>query len=342
MEQAPACGVDPAKLCQGEYAIRVKSHIAVLAAPLLTGCGGRHSWLAGAGAEARIIETLFWPFLFGAAVLWLAVMALAIAAFRSRREETRGLVRAIIIGGGAIVPGIIVAALLVIGLVTLRALAAMQPGLSVQVDGEQWWWRVVYDTPAGAVVTANEIRLPRGETAELLLSSDDVIHAFWAPALGGKMDMIPGRTNRLTLTPLTPGSWGGLCAEYCGGAHAQMRFDVTVMEPAAFGDWLAAEAEPASAQALARQDGLSVFLDSGCGACHSVRGTEAAGQVGPDLTHFAARQRLGAGIAPLTDAALRRWITRTQDMKPGVEMPAYPDLSPEALDALVGFLMALK
>lgn len=310
----------------------------------LPGCQGRHSWLAGAGQEALDIERLFWPFLIGSAVIWTAVMVFAVMAYRTAMAARgRRIGRAVILWAGAVVPTLVVAVLLVIGLLTLKALAARAPTMTLQVDGEQWWWRVAYSLPEGeTLVTANEIRLPRGQTAELLLTSDDVIHSFWAPALGGKMDMIPGRTNRLTLTPLKTGSWGGLCAEYCGGAHAQMRFDVVVMEPEAFEVWLNDQARPAAPQALDDRWGLSVFLDAGCGACHTVRGTGAGGKVGPDLTHMGSRDRIGAGLLPLTEANLSRWITHTDEVKPGVKMPPYPDLSPEALDRLTAFLMALK
>src|SRR3546814_14433696 len=78
-------------------------------------------------------------------------------------------------------------------------------------------------------------------SSDLLLDSPDVIHSFWIPPLGGKMDMIPGRTTRLVLEPAEPGSYRGACAEYCGASHALMAFSVAVMEPAAFDAWLARE-----------------------------------------------------------------------------------------------------
>src|SRR3546814_18234349 len=122
-------------------------------------------------------------------------------------------------------------------------------GLRLAVTGEQWWWRVSYSPEGGGDVvhSANEIRLPAGRRAELLLDSPDVIHSFWIPPLGGKMDMIPGRTTRLVLEPERPGDYRGACAEFCGTSHALMAFSVTVMEAAAFDEWLAAEAAPAAA-----------------------------------------------------------------------------------------------
>lgn len=326
-----------------EAVIRRLRHIPLILPAILAGCEGRQSWLAGAGEEALAVEALFWPFLVGAGVIWTAVMVFAILAYRARPSERKDAAgRRLILWAGAVLPTLIVAALLVTGLATLRSFAAKVPALTVHVDGEQWWWRVVYETSAGTVRTANEIRLPRGETTEFLLTSDDVIHSLWAPAIGGKMDLVPGRTNRLTLTPVATGRWGGACAEYCGGAHAQMRFEVVVTEPEAFQTWLGEQARPAAPEALADEDGLALFLDQGCGACHSVRGTEAAGDVGPDLTHLASRGRIAAGLLPLDERALRRWLRAPEAVKPGAKMPGYPHLSGAELSTLAGFLMALK
>ncbi|WP_318330315.1 c-type cytochrome [Sulfitobacter sp. D35] len=307
---------------------------------VLSACEGRHNWLSGAGREASQIETLFWPLVFGAAVIWLLVVGLAIYAFRCAPEpETEGRARAFVLWGGAVFPTAVIAALLVSGLLVLRGIAAGDGEVTIRVDGEQWWWRVTYDTPEGPVTSANEVRFRAGSRTEILLTSDDVIHSFWVPALGGKIDMIPGRENRLLLTPETVGDWGGLCAEYCGGAHAQMRFSAIVMPPGDHADWLRAEARPA---AVTDGPGLEVFLSRGCGACHAIRGTPAEGQVGPDLTHLAARTTLGAGVLPMTQAALSDWITDTGRVKPGVLMPGYPDLPEAELAVLLDYLMALE
>lgn len=285
------------------------------------------------------IEALFWPLIIGAGVIWAVVMALAVIAYRTGESVgTERQVRAYVVWGGVVFPAVVLTGLLTTGLLTLRGIAAQPAQHAVAVDGEQWWWRVRYDGPGGPVVSANELRLPRGQTVRLELTSDDVIHSFWAPALGGKMDMIPGRTTHLTLTPEKTGSWGGLCAEFCGSAHAQMLFRLVVMEPGDYARWLADEARPAQAGG----PGLEVFLEEGCGACHTIRGTDAQGPVGPDLTHFAGRETLGAGIRPLTRTALRNWIRYPGAIKPGVRMPGYPEMPEARLDRLVDFLLALK
>ncbi|MBU2961014.1 cytochrome c oxidase subunit II [Citreicella sp. C3M06] len=307
---------------------------------LLGGCAGRHNWLAGAGAEAARIEQLFWVLLIGAVVIWCTIIAAAVYANRRQVDpKLERQARWFIIWGGAVIPTFLVSGLLIWGMVILRDITSDSGDITVRVDGERWWWRVIYDGPDGDVVTANEIRLPVGQTALFRLTADDVIHSFWVPALGGKMDMIPGRETTLALTPQKTGSWGGLCAEFCGGAHALMRFDAVVMEPEDFDAWLAAEAAPA--QVAEGDPGLAIFLEEGCGACHSIRGTQAAGPVGPDLTHVAARERLGAGIYAMNADNMARWITETHEMKPGIDMPPYPDLDGARLDRLVTFLMSL-
>ncbi|MCA0941755.1 cytochrome c oxidase subunit II [Salipiger pacificus] len=308
---------------------------------LLAGCSGRHNWLAAAGEEAQSVETLFWVVLAGAAVIWSLVIGAATYAHRAEAKPHREReARRFIIWGGLVLPVLVVCGLLVWGLLILRDITSDDGALTVRVDGERWWWRVIYDTPEGPVTTANEIRLPLGERTLFKLTADDVIHSFWVPALGGKMDMIPGRETTLALTPRKLGNWGGLCAEFCGGAHALMRFDAVVMEPGAFVRWLEQEARPA--QVAEADRGFAVFEEEGCGACHAIRGTEAQGPVGPDLTHLASRDKLGAGIYAMTPDNMARWITDTHEMKPDIDMPAYPGLQGERLDALVSFLMSLE
>ena len=316
---------------------------------LLAGCGGPQSALDPAGRSAERIADLFWWMTAGAGVIWLAVIGLAFYAIRVRPEaHSRRQANLLIIGGGAIIPTVVLTALLAYGLALMPDLLAPAPegSLKIAVSGEQWWWRVRYLPPGGnggAVELANEIRLPVGERVEFHLESPDVIHSFWIPALGGKIDMIPGRTNRLTLEPTRTGVFRGACAEYCGTSHALMSFYVIVLEKADFAVWLEHQQEPAQPpqQPLAGR-GQELFLANGCGACHTVRGTLADGVVGPDLTHVGSRLSLGAGILPNEPDAFLRWIAGTEDVKPGVHMPAFGMLPPEDLRALAVYLEGLQ
>jgi cytochrome c oxidase subunit 2 len=284
----------------------------------------------------------------GAGIVWLIVVALTIYAMRARPELQRRSVSTLIIGGGAVLPTVVLTGLLAYGLALMPELLAPAPAgsLKIAVSGEQWWWRVRYlssDANGQAVELANEIRLPVGERVEFHLESPDVIHSFWIPAIGGKIDMIPGRTNRLTLAPTRTGVFRGVCAEYCGLSHALMSFDVVVLEKAAFATWLEHQHKPAPppTQPLAVR-GQELFLANGCGACHTVRGTPADGVVGPDLTHVGSRLSLGAGILPNDSGAFRHWLAHLDNIKPGILMPAFGMLPPEEVQALAAYLDGLE
>ncbi|MES2695994.1 MAG: cytochrome c oxidase subunit II, partial [Verrucomicrobiota bacterium] len=309
-----------------------------------TGCRGRQSALEPAGRGAEQLADLFWWMTAGAAVVWLGVAALTFYALRVRHENASAERRAklLIIGGGVVVPTVVLAALLTYGLSILPGLLApAKPGsLKIAVVGEQWWWRVRYQLPgAEPLETANEVRLPVGEVVEFELSSPDVIHAFWIPSLGGKMDMIPGRKTRLTLEPTRTGTFRGVCAEYCGASHALMAFDVVVMEKEAFARWLEEQRQPARAPETERErSGHERFFKNGCAACHAVRGTEARGHMGPELTRVGARGSIGAGILPNDTDGFTRWLERTDKVKPGVLMPHYGMLPKEEVRIMAEYL----
>ncbi|MCC9658382.1 cytochrome c oxidase subunit II [Rhodopirellula halodulae] len=194
---------------------------------------------------------------------------------------------------------------------------------------------------ADFVESANELHLPVGEPVEFKLLSEDVIHAFWIPALGGKVDMMPGRVNRLKLHPTREGTYRGLCAEYCGTSHTQMMFDVIVHSRDSFDQWLLNQTKAADVDRLPEQ-GLALFKSIGCGACHTIRGVVEAASVGPELTHFGSRLRLGASAMANNEENLRRWIRNAKDVKPDAAMPSFETLSDEELNTLVEFLGALQ
>lgn len=314
---------------------------------LLTGCGGQQSALEPAGRGAEQIAELFWWLAGGAALVWVIVIGLAVYAIRlSPRPHSRGRTRLLVIGGGVLFPTVVLAVYLVFGLAMIPDLLAPAPEESPQITvvGEQWWWRIQYHTAGGDTVElANELRLPVDEPVELRLLSPDVIHAFWVPSLGGKIDMVPGRENRLTLEPTKTGVFRGACGEYCGTSHALMSFYVVVQEREAFDRWLARQAAPAAepTEPIPTR-GREVFFESGCSACHTVRGTEASGVVGPDLTHAGSRLSLGAGILPNERESFRRWISAPEDVKPGVHMPGFGMLPEEDLEALAAYLEGLE
>lgn len=318
----------------------------LLPTALLVACDGQQSALDPAGAGAENIAALFWWMCGGAVLIWGAVMGIALYSTQAH-PEAHGIrsARWLIFGGGIIFPVVVLTALLVYGLMLMPPLRSTTDiDLRVDVSGEQWWWRVRYHTETGeAVELANEIRLPIGQRVAFNLTSPDVIHSFWIPSLGGKVDMIPGRSNQLVLEPTRAGTFRGVCAEYCGTSHALMAFPVVVMEQAAFDDWLAGQAQPAQEpeSALQRQ-GQRAFLSNGCGACHRVRGTEADGTVGPDLTHVGSRLSLAAGTLPADIEAFRRWIGHTGEIKPDVRMPTFGMLPNDQLTAMAHYLKGLE
>jgi cytochrome c oxidase subunit 2 len=221
--------------------------------------------------------------------------------------------------------------------------AAASP-IAIEVVGEQWWWRVTYAGPGGTTIaSANEMRMPVGRPVAFTLKSADVIHSFWVPSLGGKVDMIPGRTTHLLLTAERPGVYRGQCAEYCGGPHALMAFEVIALPPTEYDDWLRREASPAVAPASdIAQRGQALFIAAGCGTCHTIRGTAANGAIGPDLTHLGSRRSVGIDTLKLTHANLVRFIAENQHIKPGNRMPEFRIFQPDERDALAAYLISLR
>jgi cytochrome c oxidase subunit 2 len=314
----------------------------------MTAPDGMTGWppptLDPAGPFAEPITAVSW-ILFGVctAVLVLVLAVLGAALFGPRRWRTRLGGERLVWIGGLVLPVAVLSALLVYGLgLTDRLSEAPRPGdMRVRVTGEMWWWRIAYLDDQGREILqdANEIHIPVGRDVVFELDSVDVVHSFWVPRLGGKADMIPGRRNLLRLRADAPGVYGGQCAEYCGGPHALMGLVVVAHAPAEFDAWRARQMAPAR---IPDEVGWPVFAASGCGACHTIRGTAANGLAGPDLTHVGSRRTLGAGILPNTQGALAGWIADSQAIKPGNRMPAYPVLSGEELRELSAYLASLE
>jgi cytochrome c oxidase subunit 2 len=246
-----------------------------------------------------------------------------------------------IVWGGVIVPVVILGVLAATTVEATAELRRPQPGaVHAEVVGKRWWWAVSY--PDQGITTANEIHLAVGRPAEIGLTSTDVIHSFWVPQLAGKVDTIPGQRNVLRFTPTSVGVYRGECAEFCGIQHAHMDLLVIVQTPAEFNAWLARrQLVPSAPDSEAAARGELVFMRESCAGCHTIRGTQATGTVGPDLTDIGARLTLGAATIANSPGNLAGWIANAQSIKPGALMPPM-FLNAQDLQDLVTYLEGLK
>lgn len=210
----------------------------------------------------------------------------------------------------------------------------------ILVTGHQWWWEIYY--PKSGIVTANEVHIPVGKKLLVQLESADVIHDFWVPQLARKMDMTPGHPTHIWLEADAAGTYLGACSEYCGAQHAWMRLRVIVQPQVEFDAWqqnqLQAPQAPTTGEAL---QGIQLFKQLTCINCHTIAGTEANARIGPNLTHVASRQTLGAGILENTTSNLARFLSNPHAVKPGILMPNMK-LSDSEVNALVAYLEGLK
>jgi cytochrome c oxidase subunit 2 len=253
-----------------------------------------------------------------------------------------------------VAPGVIVFFLV---LVTTRTLWEVNAGpvaphddpvLDVTVIGRQWWWEYQYRSYDGRKLdfaTATELHIPAGDaktarSTRLTLQSADVCHSFWVPRLEGKMDAIPGRTNTLWLEAAQPGLYFGQCAEYCGTQHAGMLIRVVVDTPEDFERWLLDQSRGAVDEPSAAA-GKTAFLSASCVNCHRIRGTRAAGNYAPDLTHLMSRQTIAGGVLENNPENLARWIHDPQTLKSGCLMPAF-GLDERKQDQIVQYLSTLR
>jgi cytochrome c oxidase subunit 2 len=219
---------------------------------------------------------------------------------------------------------------------------ATKPALTVEVTGKQWWWQVRYlsDDPSRIFTTANEIHIPVGRPVLFKLIGGDVIHSFWVPALAGKTDTIPGQTNETWLEAREPGTYRGQCTEYCGIEHAHMSLVVIAQSPSDFAAWQAHQFQSPSTPMGETAIGMSAF-NMHCGGCHAVRGTDAVGILGPDLSHLMQRTTIAAGTLPNDSQHLAQWISDPQGIKPGALMQK-PELSGQEFVVINAYLRTLQ
>lgn len=309
-----------------------------------------------ASPQAEAINDLFMQVLVISAIIFAIVAGLIfIAIVRGRRKQTLpdqdfGSEKAEI--AWMVGPIIIVIWLVAISanlVITLNAIPKADPDgktdlseIDLIVTGHQWWWEVEY--PKSGVISANEIYIPVGKKLRVQVSSDDVIHCFWVAQLGRKIDAIPGRDNYIWLEADKPGSYQGRCSEYCGAQHAWMNFKVYAVSNEKYEQWIANELkdtkQPKLLSPLASA-GKEFFFQATCQQCHTIEGTPAKAMIGPDLTHFASRKEIGAGVIENSPENLALWLKDPQALKPGCKMPNFK-LNEEHLKQLVAYLETLK
>jgi len=316
------------------------------------------SAFGNAGVGNHQFLALFAIFLIICAIMYVAVVLFLVGGLLRRRRagdanvvesgrhhQSDPMMRTGLIAWGAVV-GVGLVALAIASFITdrLDAPAAAQPKLTVTITGNQWWWDAQYNAsaPSKTLRTANEIHVPLGIPTRIILRSNDVIHSLWVPSLAGKQDLIPGRETDLTIVPQKAGIFRGQCAEFCGVQHAHMALVIDVDPYPQFVNWWQQQLRPAVAPAnpLAVA-GYRVATQRQCASCHTIAGTPAGGNVGPDLTHFASRRSIAAGTMPMSEGNLYGWVADPQSIKPGTKMPRV-GLEPDELHAVVAYLETLK
>jgi len=312
------------------------------------------STLDPAGPSAAAIRELLMLVTAIAAVIFLAVVSTLIYCIVHFRERSAApeAEPPQIYGSTPIETAWTVGPILIVFVLTLVIIRTVvearqvdpQPGaMNVRVIGHQWWWE--YQYPDQGVVTANEMHIPvsrpnLARPIRLRLESADVIHSFWVPRLAGKTDLIPGHPNEMGFEAAEEGVFQGQCAEYCGRQHANMMIRIVVETPAQFEEWIQAQHRPAVA-AAEKLSGSGLFVAETCANCHTIRGTPAAGTVGPDLTHLASRQTIAAAEIPNDRKNLSAWLNNPDVLKPGCRMPDLK-LSQNDIASLVSYLETLR
>jgi cytochrome c oxidase subunit 2 len=321
--------------------------------------------LEPAGAQAARIASLWWLFAMTCLAVYLITLAVIFwgVAVRARRghhgdpaapeppetkvDPKREHRVALVVGGGVAVTIVILFVFMFSDYFTGRALASLAGdtnALTIRVTGHQWWWELRYEdaVTSNTFTTANEIHIPVGRTIRLQLQSADVIHSFWIPQLDGKKDLFTDHATELFLKADKPGTFEGRCAEYCGAQHAHMRLVVVAQPSDEFEAWRLAQIRPAGEPVFETQrHGRDVFLQHTCVMCHTIRGTEAHGRLGPDLTHVGSRNMIAGNSIPNRPGHLAGWIMDPQKIKPGVRMPQNA-LDPYELRTLLEYLENLK
>lgn len=311
-------------------------------------------YLSGSGEKAGPVVWLTWGLLLISIAVIVIISALLIGAIWHRPGQAwvkgeKSAIKSHAEGLNWLWIGVGVSTVVLLFCVvwTVKVLAGIvaphtRPKVTIDITAHQWWWEVQY---SGAGIdrqfaTANEIHIPTGQPVRLKLDSADVIHSFWVPQLAGKMDAIPGQTNETWIEADKAGTYRGQCTEYCGIEHARMGIVLVAQSPQQFRRWWTHQLAAPSAASGAAKDGQADF-QMHCAACHTIRGTDAAGALGPDLSHLMVRKTIAAATVPNDRKHLAHWVANPQSLKPGALMPA-PELSGSDLHDVMAYLETLN
>lgn len=310
----------------------------------------------GAAAATRHIATFGWwvllVFCVAAAIVWVVLMYIGLrqrdGSFARHADAGTDAGKGWIAIAGLVVPGVVFFAFFVLMFAPMDAMPMhqhMEHRPDIRVTGQQWWFEAEYlgETPDLNVRVPTELHIPVGRPVIIELVSRDVIHSFWVPKLQGKVDLVPGHTNRIRIQADAPGVYEGECAEFCGPQHAHMRIEIVAQPPDFYQAWLESQRNSAAVDAdgdLAAH-GREVFMSSACSLCHTIRGTDAHGLIGPDLTHVGSRRHIAGGSFPNDTAHLTAWVVDAQSLKPEAKMPSMRMLPGPDLRALVAYLQSL-
>jgi cytochrome c oxidase subunit 2 len=352
----------------------------LLSSLLLAACGeGSPSILDTHGPIAGNEAFVFYVILGIATVIFLGVESMllySIIRFRERPgmprpRQIHGSLRIEVIW--TVLPSIVLFVVLFFTIQGLFAVAAQPTGdaLVVEAVGHQWWWEFYY--PQYNITTADTLEAPVAKIVHVNLFSNNVIHSFWVPQLTGKTDVIPGHNNQKWFKADNTGEYLGICTEYCGTQHANMRFNVRVVNPDEFQTWVTTQQQAAvTATGSLEQQGAKLFAQGSCAGCHGIVGVNVKGyydpakacanfnsastdaeqcKVGPNLTHFGSRDMIAGGVLTnnkdqcqpghLQNCNLAKWLADPPGVKPGSDMPAL-NLTPDQINALVAYLESLK
>lgn len=307
-----------------------------------------------AGPFAERIDGLFWPVFWiatGVFVLVEGAILVAVFLFRDRDgakepKQLHGNAKLEVIW--TVIPALILAVIAVPTVSAIFELTECDPdAMQVEVVGHQWWFE--YNYPEEQIQTANVMVVPAGEEICAVMTSADVLHNFWIPALNGKRYLVPGQETLLRLQADEPGEYWGHCAEFCGLSHSLMRARVLAVEPAEYDAWVASQQQAAifPDEGTPEFEGWEVFLAKGCTQCHTVEYDDNSNIVaegafeGPNLTHFSSRNVFAGAVLPeegeTHEEALKRWLADPPQVKPGSFMPDLA-LTEQEIDLLIAWL----